>query len=188
MSSRCSETLPCPSLTLLETISVLRAKSGSNKLLKFGRRRFNSGRLRDFRQTIGNHSWRSGTHHHITRYLRKAFRINAMPIIMPNRCWGRRQFADSFRIDNIDILVWIKHLIMVPKKRFGVKYTRQPAPEQSSLDEGINPYLPPQAEKKLWKSLKGMPPAHPTLLRLLKAAMTRANKLGFETEVQGEGL
>ena len=36
----------------------------------------------------------------------------------------------------------------LPKKRFGEKYTRQPAPEHSSSDEGINPYLPPQADKK----------------------------------------
>ena len=55
---------------------------------------------------------------------------------------------------------------MVPKQRFGVKYTRQPAPEHSSSDEGIHPYLPSKAEKKLWKSLEGMPIAHPTLLRL----------------------
>ena len=27
-----------------------------------------------------------------------------MPIIMANHCWRSRQFADSFRIDNIDIL------------------------------------------------------------------------------------
>ena len=40
---------------------------------------------------------------------------------------------------------------MVPKKRFVVKYTRQSAPENSSSDEGINPYLPPQAVKKLLK-------------------------------------
>ena len=107
----------------------------------------------------------------LTRHLRKAFRINAMPIIMPNRCWRRRQFAGSFRIDNINIF-WcelntelIKYIVMVPKKRFGVKYTRQPAPEHSSSDEGINPYLPYQAEKKTMKTI---------LLRLLKAAMTRA--------------
>ena len=37
---------------------------------------------------------------------------------------------------------------MVPKKRFGVNYTRQPAPEHSSSDEFINPYLPSKAEKK----------------------------------------
>ena len=43
MSSRCSETLPCPSLTLLETCSALRAKLRhlNLKVLKFGRRRFN---------------------------------------------------------------------------------------------------------------------------------------------------
>ena len=48
---------------------------------------------------------------------------------------------------------------MVPKKRFGVKYTRQPAPEQSSLDEGINPYLPPQAEKKTMKKSRKHTPS-----------------------------
>ena len=37
---------------------------------------------------------------------------------------------------------------MLPKKRFGVKYTRQPASDHSCSDEGINPYLPPQASKK----------------------------------------
>ena len=40
---------------------------------------------------------------------------------------------------------------MVPKKIFDVKYTRQSAPEHSSLDEGINAYLPPQ--EKTMKSI-----------------------------------
>ena len=47
---------------------------------------------------------------------------------------------------------------MAPKKRFGVKYTRQSAPEHSCLDEGINPYLPPRAEKKTYEKVsKGCP-------------------------------
>ena len=67
------------------------------KLLKFGRRRFNSGRLgssanhREPFATFGNPS-------PLTRHLRKAFRINAVSIIMPNRWWRRRQFADSFEL------------------------------------------------------------------------------------------
>ena len=39
----------------------------------------------------------------------------------------------------------------MPKQRFGVKYTRQPAPVHSRSDEGINPYMPPQAENKTMK-------------------------------------
>ena len=46
---------------------------------------------------------------------------------------------------------------MVPKNRFGVKYTRQSAPKHSSSDEGINPYMPPQAEKNYEKVSKGFP-------------------------------
>ena len=44
---------------------------------------------------------------------------------------------------------------MVPKQRLGVKYTRQPAPEHSSSDEGIHPYLPSKAEKKTMEKSRG---------------------------------
>jgi len=64
----------------------------------------------------------------------------------------------------------------LPANIFGVKYTRQPAHEHSSSDEGINPYMAAQDEKKrtMNKSRRD-DPVHPTLLRLLKTAMTRAS-------------
>ena len=40
----------------------------------------------------------------------------------------------------------------IPKKRFGVKYTRQPAP-----DHYLNTYLRAQVEEKTWKRIEGMP-------------------------------
>ena len=49
----------------------------------------------------------------------------------------------------------------LPANIFGVKYTRQPAHEHSSSDEGIKSRRDDQV--------------HPTLLRLLKTAMTRAS-------------
>ena len=48
---------------------------------------------------------------------------------------------------------------MVAKKRFGVKYTRQSGPEHFSSDEGINPYLPPQTEKKTMEKSRGDAPS-----------------------------
>ena len=46
---------------------------------------------------------------------------------------------------------------MVPKNRFGVKYTRQSAPKHSSSDEGINPYMPPKLRKTMKKSRRDAP-------------------------------
>ena len=64
----------------------------------------------------------------------------------------------------------------LPKKRLDVKYTSQPAPEHS--DKSVNPYLPAQAEKnKTLKKSRRDAPAQPTLLRLLKAAMTRSSRI-----------
>ena len=166
-----SETFPCPSLTLLETFLALRAKSDqkyfSIQVLKFGRWSFNLGWLRGSSANHREPFAKFGNPSPLTWHFWKAFKINAMPIIMPNLCWRRHQFADSFRIDNIDIF-WceFKHLIkkhyiyrgMVPKKRFGVKYTRQSAPEHSSSDKGINtPICRPKLRKNYEKVSKGCP-------------------------------
>ena len=73
---------------------------------------------------------------------------------------------------------------MVPKKRFGVKYIRQSAPEHSSSNGAKqNISAAPSLEKKTRKSIEGMPLARdklrPILLRLFKAAMTKASMISI---------
>ena len=104
MSSRCSETPPCTSLTFLETFSALWANSGSNKLklLKFGRRRFNSDGFGIFGKPSGT-----------TRDVQELIAINsASSTLCQSSCRIVTEDAVNlqiaFELTTSKVLVWIK--------------------------------------------------------------------------------
>lgn len=190
MSLQCSGPLLCPSLPLLETFSTLGGqirieKTSGSKYLKFWRRMFYSGRLTGLFQPFDNHCngqpfelFREEHYIHYADYVKKDNETPRRTHIVnrrdaeqepyfPNysRAMSRcRQFANRYRIDNIDIFCYI----VMSRGKIGchiyqsVKFGWRRKLISASPDWGL--------KIKLWKSSRHIP-----FLLPLKAAMTRAS-------------